>query len=151
MKNSGFVFLLGEEHELIREAARDFAESEIAPIAAECDESGEFPHDTIRAMGAMGLMGIEVPEKYGGAGADTLAYALALEEISKVDGAHGTIMSANNSLFCDPLVKFGTDAQKEKFLDSGGLRQNRRCVFAYRADVRFRCGNDADSRRTRWR
>jgi alkylation response protein AidB-like acyl-CoA dehydrogenase len=110
------MFELTEEHEMIRQAARDFAQKEIAPAAAECDESGEFPYATVRKMGAMGLMGIEVPEQYGGAGMDTLAYVLALEEICKADAAHGTIMSVNNSLYCHGLLKFGTEAQKQKFL-----------------------------------
>ncbi|MBN2548227.1 MAG: acyl-CoA dehydrogenase [Anaerolineales bacterium] len=110
------LFALTEEHEMIQKAARDFAQKEIAPIAAEFDESGDFPLKTIRKMGEMGFMGIEVPEEYGGAGMDTLAYVLALEEICKVDAAHGTIMSVNNSLFCNGILKFGTEAQKQKFL-----------------------------------
>ena len=110
------LFPLSEEHEMIRQAARDFATKEIAPIAAEFDESGEFPSKTIKKMGEMGFMGIEVPEDYGGAGMDTLAYVLALEEICKVDASHGTIMSVNNSLFCYGLLRFGTEAQKQKFL-----------------------------------
>jgi alkylation response protein AidB-like acyl-CoA dehydrogenase len=101
---------------MIRQAARDFAQKEIAPIAAEFDESGEFPLDTIRKMGAMGFMGIEIPEEYGGAGLDTLSYVLALEEICKADAAHGTAMSVNNSLFCYALYRFGTEMQKEKYL-----------------------------------
>ena len=110
------LFPLTQEHEMIRQAARDFARKEIAPVAAAYDESGEFPMPTIRKMGAMGLMGIEVSEEYGGAGMDTLAYVLALEEICKVDAAHGTIMSVNNSLFCYGIERFGTQAQKEKYL-----------------------------------
>jgi alkylation response protein AidB-like acyl-CoA dehydrogenase len=104
------------EHEMIREAARDFAQNAIAPIAAEFDESGEFPINTVRQMGGLGFMGIEVPEKYGGVGMDTLAYVLALEEICKVDASHGTIMSVNNSLVCHGLLKFGTEEQKQKYL-----------------------------------
>ena len=104
------------EHEMIRQTARDFAQKEIAPVAAHHDETGEFPFTTVQKMGALGLMGIEVPEDYGGAGLDTLAYVLALEEISKVDAAHGTIMSVNNSLFCHGLLKFGTEEQKRKYL-----------------------------------
>jgi len=109
-------YLLSEEHEMIRQAARDFAQKEIAPVAAEYDESGEFPFETIRKMGEMGFMGIEVPEEYGGAGMDTLAYVVALEEICKVDGSHGTIMSVNNSLFSHGLIHFGTESQKRKYL-----------------------------------
>lgn len=122
MTTSG-LFPFTEEHEMIRQAARDFAQNEIAPIAAEFDESGEFPYETVMKMGAMGFMGIEVPEEYGGAGMDTLAYVLALEEISKADASHGTIMSVNNSLYCNGLLKFGTEGQKQKFIQpvaSGG-------------------------------
>jgi len=110
------LFPLSTEHEMIRQAARDFAQNEIAPIAAEFDESGDFPSETIKKMGALGLMGIEVPEEYGGAGMDTLAYVLALEEICQADAAHGTIMSVNNSLFCYGILKFGTEMQKQKYL-----------------------------------
>jgi alkylation response protein AidB-like acyl-CoA dehydrogenase len=101
---------------MIRDTARDFAVKTIAPIAAQFDETGDFPAVTVQQMGAMGLMGVEVPEQCGGAGMDTLAYVLALEEISKVDAAHGVIMSVNNSLFCHGILKFGTEDQKQKFL-----------------------------------
>lgn len=110
------LFPFSKEHEMLRSAARDFAQNEIAPIAAEFDESGEFPYKTIKRMGEMGLMGIEIPEEYGGAGMDTLSYVLALEEICKVDAAHGVIMSVNNSLYCFGINKFGSATQKEKFL-----------------------------------
>ena len=110
------LFPLSKEHVMLRNAARDFAQKEILPIAAEFDESGEFPYTTVKKMGEMGLMGIEIPEEYGGAGMDTLSYVLALEEICKVDAAHGVIMSVNNSLYCFGLNKFGTEAQKTKFL-----------------------------------
>lgn len=110
------LFPMTDEHKMIQQAARDFAQNEIAPIAAEFDESGEFPVETIRKMGEMGFMGIEVPEEYGGAGMDTLAYVLALEEICKADASHGTIMSVNNSLYAYGLLKFGTEEQKQHFL-----------------------------------
>jgi len=110
------IHSLTDEHKMLRDAARAFAEKEIAPIAAEFDESGEFPHDTIKKMGALGFMGVEVPEQYGGAGMDSLAYVLALEEICKVDASHGVIMSVNNSLYCHGILKFGTDEQKKKFV-----------------------------------
>ena len=110
------LFPLSDEHRMIRDAARDFAQNAIAPIAAQCDESGEFPYETIRKMGEMGFMGIEVPEEYGGAGLDTLAYVLAMEQISKADASHGVIMSVNNSLYCHGILKFGTEEQKQKFL-----------------------------------
>ncbi|HZQ08008.1 MAG TPA: acyl-CoA dehydrogenase family protein, partial [Anaerolineae bacterium] len=109
-------FELTEEQQQIRDLAREFAQKEIAPIAAQFDASGEFPLETIRKMGELGLMGIEIPPQYGGAGLDTLCYVLAMEEISKADASHGTIMSVNNSLFCNGLYKFGTKEQKEKYL-----------------------------------
>ena len=107
---------LGEEHRMIRDAARDFAQNEIAAVAAHYDETGEFPYDTIKKMGELGFMGIEVPEEYGGAGMDTLAYVLAMEEINKVDAAHGTIMSVNNSLFCYGILRFGSEEQKRTYV-----------------------------------
>ena len=105
-----------DEHKMIQNAARDFARHSIAPIAAEFDESGDFPLETIREMGQLGFMGIEVPEEYGGVGMDTLAYVLAMVEICKADASHGTIMSVNNSLYAHGLLKFGTEAQKQKYL-----------------------------------
>jgi alkylation response protein AidB-like acyl-CoA dehydrogenase len=116
MMSSNELFPFTEEHEMIRQAAREFAQREIAPIAAEFDESGDFPFETIMKMGEMGFMGIEVPEEYGGAGMDTLAYVLALEEICKADAAHGIIMSVNNSLYCFGIQKFGSEYQKREFL-----------------------------------
>jgi alkylation response protein AidB-like acyl-CoA dehydrogenase len=107
---------LNEEHRMIRDAARDFAQNEIAKVAAHFDETGEFPYETIKKMGELGFMGIEVPEEYGGAGMDTIAYVLAMEEINKVDAAHGTIMSVNNSLFCYGILRFGTKEQKHKYV-----------------------------------
>ncbi|MDT8306265.1 MAG: acyl-CoA dehydrogenase [Anaerolineae bacterium] len=105
-----------EEHRQIQQAARDFAQKSIAPIAAEYDETGEFPLETVQQMGQLGFMGIEVPEEYGGVGMDTVAYVLALEEICKVDASHGTIMSVNNSLVCHGLLKYGTEEQKQAYL-----------------------------------
>lgn len=107
---------LSEEHRMIRDAARDFAQKEIAKVAAHYDETGEFPHETIKKMGDLGFMGIEVPEKYGGAGMDAIAYVLAVEEINKADAAHGIIMSVNNSLFCHGILNFGTEEQKRKYM-----------------------------------
>jgi alkylation response protein AidB-like acyl-CoA dehydrogenase len=109
-------FSLSEEQQMIRDMARDFAQNEIVPIATHHDETGEFPAETIAKMGAQGLMGIEVPEEYGGVGMDTLAYVIALEEICRADAAHGTIMSVNNSLFCYGILRFGTEAQKQGFV-----------------------------------
>lgn len=107
---------LSEEHRMIQQAAREFAQKEIVPIAAEHDESGEFPLDTVKKMGEMGFMGIEIPEEYGGAGMDTVAYVLAMIEIAKADVSHSTIMSVNNSLYAHGLLLFGTEEQKQKWL-----------------------------------
>jgi alkylation response protein AidB-like acyl-CoA dehydrogenase len=105
-----------EDHEMLLKAVRDFAQKEIVPIAEEFDESGNFPLDTIKQMGKMGLMGIEVPEAYGGAEMDTLAYVLTMVEVAKADASHSTILSVNNSLYNYGLMKFGTEAQKQTFL-----------------------------------
>jgi alkylation response protein AidB-like acyl-CoA dehydrogenase len=105
-----------EEHKMIQQAARDFARKAIAPIAEHHDATGEFPIETVRQMGELGFMGIEVPEAYGGADMDTIAYVLALEEISRVDASHGTIMSVNNSLFCNGIMKYGTEEQKQAYV-----------------------------------
>jgi len=109
-------FALSEEQEMIRDAAREFAQKEIAPVAAEFDASGEFPLQTIRMAGELGFMGIEIPEEFGGSALDTISYAIVIEEISAADAAHGTIVSVNNSLFGVSLLEFGTQEQKEKFL-----------------------------------
>lgn len=109
-------FALSEEQEMIRDAAREFAQKEIVPVAAEFDASGEFPLQTIRMAGELGFMGIEIPEEFGGSALDTISYAIVIEEISAADAAHGTIVSVNNSLFGVSLLEFGTQEQKEKFL-----------------------------------
>ncbi|PYM32814.1 MAG: acyl-CoA dehydrogenase [Candidatus Rokuibacteriota bacterium] len=107
---------LSEEQQMIQAMAREFAESAIRPIAAEIDREARFPHETVKRMGELGLMGIAIPEAWGGSGADTVAYVVALEEIARVCASHAVIMSVNNSLYGDPVYKFGTAAQRERFL-----------------------------------
>ncbi len=107
---------LTEEHKMIRDMAREFAQKEIAPVAAHFDETGEFPYETVKKMSAQGFMGIEVPEEYGGQGLDTISYVLAMIEIAKADVSHSTIVSVHNSLYAHGLLKFGTEEQKQKFL-----------------------------------
>jgi butyryl-CoA dehydrogenase len=107
---------LTDEQRMIREVARDFAEREVRPIAAEIDRDARFPHETIKRMGELGLMGILVPERWGGAGGDAVSYAVVMEEIARVCGSHAVVLSVNASLFCDPIYKYGTDAQRERFL-----------------------------------
>jgi butyryl-CoA dehydrogenase len=109
-------FELTDAQQMFQESARQFAEKELAPIAAHVDEAGRFPHESVRKMGELGFMGVCVPPEYGGAGADTVCYALAVEEISRACASHGVIMSVNNSLYCDPVLGFGTEAQKRRFL-----------------------------------
>ncbi|GAB4338112.1 MAG: acyl-CoA dehydrogenase [Candidatus Abyssubacteria bacterium] len=109
-------FDLTEEQRMIQEMARSFAEKEVAPLAAKLDETHEFPVELARKMGELGLMGIAVPEEYGGAGMDYVCYVVALEEISRACANTGVVMSANNSLACGPILANGTEEQKHKFL-----------------------------------
>jgi butyryl-CoA dehydrogenase len=107
---------LTDEQRMVQGLAREFAEQEVKPVAAECDREGRFPHATIKRMGELGLLGIMVPEQHGGGGADMLAYVLALEEVAVACASHAVVMSVNNSLVCGPLDTFGTPAQHERFL-----------------------------------
>jgi butyryl-CoA dehydrogenase len=109
-------FELTEEQKMIRDTARDFAKREVAPKAAELDKTGRWPTEILVKMADLGLLGVAIPQAYGGAGMDTLSYALAMEEVSAACASCGVIMSVNNSLFCDPLQKFGTDEQKRRVL-----------------------------------
>jgi len=109
-------FDLTEEQRLVRDMARDFAAREIAPKAAEIDKSGRWPAEIVAKMGELGFLGMAIPQEYGGAGLDNLSYSLVMEEISAACASCGVIMSVNNSLFCDPIYKFGTDAQKKEVL-----------------------------------
>ena len=112
----GPSFDLGEEQLAVREMVRDFAESEIRPIAAAIDESGEFPAENVRKMAELGLLGMFVPEEYGGAGMTYLSYVIAIEELSRVCASHGVIASVNNSLVSYPLMTYGNEDQKRKYL-----------------------------------
>jgi alkylation response protein AidB-like acyl-CoA dehydrogenase len=108
--------ILTEEQELIRATAREFARARLAPYSAEWEHNATFPREALRAMGKLGLMGMTVPPEWGGAGADYVAYALALEEIAAGDGATSTVMSGHNSVGCMPILAYGTAAQKERYL-----------------------------------
>jgi butyryl-CoA dehydrogenase len=107
---------LTEEQTMIRDLARDFAEKEVRPLAEAIDREARFPRETVARMGELGLMGIAVPEAYGGSGGDAVAYALALEAVACACASHAVIMSVNNSLYCDPVYKHGTEEQKARFL-----------------------------------
>ena len=109
-------FSLTEEHKMIRDAARDFAQTELLPGVIERDETQSFPTEQIKKLGDLGFMGMMVDPKYGGAGMDTISYVLAMEELSKVDASASVVVSVNNSLVCWGLEKFGTEEQKQKYL-----------------------------------
>jgi len=107
---------LSDEQRLIQAVAREFAEKEVRPVAAAIDRDARFPRETVRRMGELGLMGIAVPEAWGGSGGDTVGYVLALEEVARACASHAVIMSVNNSLYCDPVLRWGTEEQKARFL-----------------------------------
>ena len=109
-------FELKEEHKMIRDAARDFAQTELLPGVIERDEAQSFPAEQIKKLGELGFLGMMVDPKYGGAGMDAISYVLAMEEISKIDASASVVMSVNNSLVCWGLETYGTEEQKEKYL-----------------------------------
>ncbi|MEE8171914.1 MAG: acyl-CoA dehydrogenase family protein [Alphaproteobacteria bacterium] len=144
MSSNGSAFLT-EEQGMIRDMARDFAAHELAPHAAEWDRNGGFPDDMYRRMGALGLMGMMVPEEYGGAAAGHVAYALAMEEIAAGDVGTASAMSVNNSLVCAGLMGFGSEDQKQRFLKplAGGDMLGAFCL------TEPHTGSDASALRTR--
>ena len=109
-------FDLSDDHELIRRTVRDFAEGEVAPAAEELDRTKSFPYDIVRQLGDLGLMGIPFPEEYGGSGSDTLAYAIAVEELTRIDSSVAITMCAHTSLGTQPVYMFGSEEQKARLL-----------------------------------
>ena len=109
-------FTLSKEHEMARQLFKDFAENEVKPLAQEVDEEERFPRETVEKMAKYGFMGIPVPKEYGGQGCDILTYAMCVEELSKVCGTTGVIVSAHTSLCVDPILTYGTEEQKQKYL-----------------------------------
>jgi butyryl-CoA dehydrogenase len=107
---------LTPEQEMVQQTARDFAQNEVLPQAAENDRLHRFPEALVKRMGELGFLGVAIPEEWGGAGMDNVSYVLAMEEISRACASTGVIMSVNNSLACDPILKFGTEAQKKQWL-----------------------------------
>jgi alkylation response protein AidB-like acyl-CoA dehydrogenase len=107
---------LTDEQQMVQAMARDFAESEVRPVAEEIDRESRFPHDTVKRMGELGLLGMTIPERWGGSGADSVTLALAAIEIARVCASHAIVMIVNNSLYCEPVLVHGTDAQHERFL-----------------------------------
>ncbi len=137
-------FSLTEEHIMIRDAARDFTKHELLPGVIERDTNQEFPAAQVKMMGEMGFMGMMVDPKYGGGGMDTISYALAMEEISKIDASASVVMSVNNSLVCYGLQAFGSEDQKQKYLTklATGEKLGAFCLSEPEA------GSDATSQRT---
>ena len=109
-------FNLSKVQELIRQLVHDFAEKEVKPLAAEIDDQERFPRETVEKMAKIGLFGINIPKQYGGAGGDYLSYIIAIEELAKVCATTAIILSAHNSLCCGPIMTFGTEEQKQKYL-----------------------------------
>ncbi len=138
-------FRFTEEQLMIQDIARRIAAERIAPVAADYDHRGEFPMETMKVLGENGLMGIEVPHEYGGAGLDSIAYVLAMIEIAAADCAHSTIMSVNNTLYCNGLLKFGTEAQKHKYVTPIATGQ---AIGAF-ARTEPQSGSDASAMRIR--
>lgn len=137
-------FSLTEEHIMIRDAARDFAKNELLPGVIERDNKQEFPAQQIKMMGELGFLGMMVDPKYGGGGMDTVAYSLAMEEISKIDASASVVMSVNNSLVCYGIEKYGSEEQKQKYLTklATGEKLGAFCLSEPEA------GSDATSQKT---
>jgi butyryl-CoA dehydrogenase len=138
-------FGLTEEQCMVQEMTRAFAEKELAPVASRLDRDGAYPHEQLKKLGEMGLMGVFVPEEFGGAGMDFLSYVTALEEVSKAWASLGTILSVNNSLVCGPIFRFGSDAQKKRYLPLVARGEWLGCYALTEAGA----GSDAGSIRTR--
>ncbi len=142
--DTGISFRLSEEHQSIKDAARDFAQTVLLPGVIERDIDCRFPREEVRKLGELGFMGMMVDPRYGGSGLDTLSYVLAMEEIAKVDASAAVVMSVNNSLVCYGLDKYGTEDQKEKYLKplASGEKLGAFCLSEPEA------GSDATSQRT---
>src|SRR2546421_7853678 len=129
---------------MIRDTARELAAKEILPKAAEIDRQHRFPKEIVARLAELGLMGVAVPQEWGGAGMDTVSYALALEEISRACASTGTIMSVNNSLVCDPLLRFGSEGQKRAWLEPLASGKKLGCFALSEPDA----GSDAAALKT---
>jgi butyryl-CoA dehydrogenase len=135
---------LTEEQRQVRDLCRDFADAELRPNARRWDEAHEFPREAVRKLAELGLMGVAVPPEWGGAGMDHVAYAIAMEEISRGCAGTGVIMSVNNSLYCDPVLRYGTDEQKRELLEPFARGERLGC-FALTEPM---SGSDAGEMRT---
>ncbi|MEX1367961.1 MAG: acyl-CoA dehydrogenase family protein [Nannocystaceae bacterium] len=135
---------LSDEQEQLLRMVKEFAEREVKPLAAQIDREARFPAELVARMAELGLMGIEVPVDHGGSGLDTLAYVLAMEEVSTACASTGVIMSVNNSLVCDPLLKFGSDEQKEQWLEPLAMGDKLGCFMLSEPEA----GSDAAAQTT---
>jgi short/branched chain acyl-CoA dehydrogenase len=138
-------FDLDSEHELVRSTVREFAEQRVAPVAEELDREGRFPYDLVAGMAELGLMGMTVPEEYGGAGTDTLAYAIAVEELTRVDSSVAITMAAHHSLGTLPIFSFGNEEQKRQWLPDLASGKRLAALGLTEPDA----GSDAGATRTR--
>jgi short/branched chain acyl-CoA dehydrogenase len=138
-------FDLDQEHELVRSTVRDFAQDRVAPVAEELDRDGRFPYDLVAGMAELGLMGMTIPEEYGGAGADTLAYAIAVEELTRIDSSVAITMAAHHSLGTLPIFYFGNEEQKHAWLPELAAGKKLAAFGLTEPDA----GSDAGATRTR--
>ena len=138
-------FDLDQEHELVRSTVRDFAQDRVAPVAEELDREGRFPYDLVAGMAELGLMGMTIPEEYGGGGADTLAYAIAVEELTRIDSSVGITMAAHHSLGTLPIFYFGNEEQKHAWLPELAAGKKLAAFGLTEPDA----GSDAGATRTR--
>jgi short/branched chain acyl-CoA dehydrogenase len=138
-------FDLDSEHELVRSTVREFAQERVAPVAEELDREGRFPYDLVAAMAELGLMGMTIPERYGGAGADTVAYAIAVEELTRVDSSVAITMAAHHSLGTLPIFCFGSEKQKQEWLPELASGRKLAAFGLTEPDA----GSDAGATRTR--
>jgi butyryl-CoA dehydrogenase len=137
-------FELTEEQKLLQKTARDFAEKEVLPRAAEIDREHRHPTELVKRMAELGLLGVAVPEEHGGSGMDNVGYTLAMEEVSRACASTGVIMSVNNSLVCDPILRFGTDEQKREWLAPLASGQKLGCFALSEPEA----GSDAAAQKT---
>jgi len=138
-------FDLGEEHELVRRTVRDFAEQRIAPVAEELDREERFPYDIVAELAELGLMGMPIPEEYGGAGTDTLSYAIAVEELTRVDSSVAITVAAHTSLGTMPILLYGSEEQKREWLPQLASGKRLAAFGLTEPDA----GSDAGATRTR--
>ena len=138
-------FELSDDHQLLRQTVRDFAEKRIAPVAEELDREHRFPYDIVEALAELGLMGIPIPEEHGGGGGDTLAYAIAVEELTRIDSSVAITVAAHTSLGTMPILLFGSDEQKERWLPELASGQRLAAFGLTEPDA----GSDAGATRTR--